>query len=95
LVLISVLIGAHLDTVPLFSLPFPKGGEGWGEEALGFPSQNLWFFLLARFGRKSASRTVLCAQVRLSPHFSYCTVNALLYPPASINRTEKYYAPHH
>ena len=27
---------AHIDTVPFFSLSSPKGGEGWGEEAIVF-----------------------------------------------------------
>ncbi len=29
--------GAHLDTVLVFSLSSPEGGEGWGEEVNGFP----------------------------------------------------------
>ena len=31
--------GAHPRTAPVFSLASPKGGEGWGEEAQGFPAQ--------------------------------------------------------
>ena len=30
---------AYLDTVLDFSLSSPEGGEGWGEEALGFSAQ--------------------------------------------------------
>jgi len=36
----TIVLGAHLDIAPGFSLSSPEGGEGRGEEASVFAAQN-------------------------------------------------------
>ncbi len=43
--------GAHLDTVLVFSLSSPEGGEGWGEEVNGFPGSKPLSPTLSPLGR--------------------------------------------